>query len=118
MRTGTRITSSVPHGLMNVYMHEKVLEGSIHIITKKREIRSTWGSGKVAEKRVLLLSLEEYPVEVNLEAEKNRNIERILLRGYCNMVDKTWLEPKLGLWMLGWRREGLKYVKKLKINRA
>lgn len=29
------------------------------------------------------------------------------------MVDKTWLEPKLGLWMLGWRREGLKYVKEV-----
>ena len=34
------------------------------------------------------------------------------------MVDKTRLEPKLGLWMLGWRREGLKYVRKLKINRS
>lgn len=34
------------------------------------------------------------------------------------MVDKTWLEPKLVLWVLGWRRVGLKYVRKLKINRA
>lgn len=53
-----------------MYTCTKVLEEACYIITKKREIRSTWGSGKVAEKRVLLLSLEEYPVEVNLEAEK------------------------------------------------
>lgn len=48
----------------------KVLEETCYIITRK-EIRSTLGfreSGR--EKRVLLLSLEEYPVEVNLEAEK------------------------------------------------
>lgn len=96
-----------------MYTHATALEEACYTITKKREIRSTWGSGKVAEKRVRLLSLEEYPVEVNLGAGKIG-----ILRGYCNMVDKTRLEPKLGLWMLGWRREGLKYVRKLKINRA
>ena len=48
----------------------EALEEACYIITKKKEIRSTWSSGKVAEKRVLLLSLEEYPVEVNLEAGK------------------------------------------------
>lgn len=53
-----------------MYTHTKVLEETCYIIRKKREIRSTWGSGKVAEKRVLLLSLEEHLVEVNLYAGK------------------------------------------------
>lgn len=72
---------------------------------KEGEISSTWSSGKVEEKRLPLLSLEEYPVEVCLKRGLKRIWGRVSIMSQGKSM-KKYSSPRISLCFLGLERKG------------